>query len=379
MKTLHGYLTRQVLVSLGMSVLVFTFILLLGNLLREILTLLVNQQASLFLVLKAVGLLIPYVWVFALPMGLLTATLLTMGRFSADQELTAIRANGISLLSFITPVLLLSVAMSLLCALFNLELGPRCRTAYKQMIYEITSEKAMALLPENVFIREFPPYIVYIGEKDGDTLRNVFIYKINEEKQLQESIRAARGELEMTPEEQAISITLFDAWVVTETGGGTGQPRPVWLEQTPSIKLGTKGAIPQKRRVKLGDMTLLQLLEEKQDLESTVHRPMKKKSQELRLTTPIDVQIHSQISFSFACIGFTLIGIPLGIRAHRRETMAGAAIAILLVLLYYSFIILGQSLESKPELAPQFIVWIPNFLFQLIGGWLIFRANRGSW
>src|SRR5271170_1090514 len=136
MRTLHLYLTRQMLATLGMTVFVFTLLLLLANGIREPLQLVIKHQITLGMFLHAIALLVPYVLAFSLPIGMLTAALLVFGRFSADQELTAARASGISLISLISPVLLLSVAVSGLCAWLNFDIAPACRVAYLKLISE---------------------------------------------------------------------------------------------------------------------------------------------------------------------------------------------------------------------------------------------------
>jgi len=180
MKTLHLYLLRQVLVSMLLTVAVFTSVLLLGNLLREILVLLVVHKISLVAVVQAVLLLVPFVMVFALPMGMLTATLLVFGRFSADQELTAARASGISLLSLVSPIVLLSVGVSAVSAWFSMYVAPMSRVAYKELIYGIGMEQPATILSENQFVKDFPGYVIYVGKVIGtNTLRNVLVYKMD--------------------------------------------------------------------------------------------------------------------------------------------------------------------------------------------------------
>jgi lipopolysaccharide export system permease protein len=388
MKTLHTYLTRQVLAALVMSVAVFTFVLLLGNVLKEIIALLVNRQATLTVVGQAIALLIPYVLVFALPMGLLTATLLVFGRFSADQELTAARASGISLVALVSPVLLLSVILSGLSAWFNLQVAPECRVAYKQLLSDLGLETTTGLLAENQFVKDFPGFIIYVGRAGETTLKNLVIYRMetNSPLPLPEG-KASPPHQGATPAPSTESTNLgprvtaiLSAPVATVAINPTNhqyvllmpEAELVYMETWQPIRLEDyELALPLRRvsaasrDLKLSEMTFRQLLAEYYEHRRLGIDPM-----------PVAVQLHRQIAFSFACIGFTLVGIPLGIRAHRRETSAGVGLALALVLVYYSFVIVGQAWETHPERLPHLIMWAPNFLFQGVGILLLWRANR---
>lgn len=388
MKTLHLYLTRQVAASLLLTVAVFTFVLLLGNLLKEILMLLVGGQVGVSTVLKAVALLVPFVLVYALPMGMLTATLLVFGRFSADQELTAARASGLSLLSLITPILLLSLALCGVCAWVNLELGPRSRVAYKDLLTRMRVQMAGSILQEGRFVKDIPNCIIYVGKNDGRNLTDVKVYWLENGTNITLWMRAPRGAYEFNPTNGHLALQLFDSTSVALMGGqwhpgGTGE----WTYET-NVTL----AANSPESISISDMTFGQLRQELRNLERRLNfappsprmspeqlreqlRLVRQQKEDLAL--PVLVQMHWRVSFAFACFGFTLVGIPLGIRLHRRETNVGVAIALGLVLVYYSFILMGQSLAARPEWMPQIIVWLPNFLFQIVGAVLLWRANKG--
>jgi lipopolysaccharide export system permease protein len=385
LKTLHKYLTGQVLAALMLTVAVFTAVLLVGNALREILTLLASTSVSPLLIARAFLYLIPFVWVFALPMGMLTATLLVFGRFSADQELTAARASGVSLLSLVTPVLLLSLLCCGLSAWFNMELGPRCRVGYLNLLSDLKSEIVNAQLPEGRFVRDFPGYIFYVGKNDGGRLEDVNIWRLQNETNSDTYLRAVRGQLKPNRAHNQLVLDLFDARSVTVGPHGNVINSFPLLNLNLSYDTVTNAAT----KPKVSDMTFSQLRQEIRDLQQVemtggtnlppqwraIYEAGKKQKKDF--IEPVRVAMHRQIAFSFACFGFTLVGIPLGIRVHRRETNIGIAIALVLVVVYYAFIMLGASLAARPEFYPHLILWVPNFLFQAVGAVLLWRANRG--
>jgi lipopolysaccharide export system permease protein len=405
LKTLHKYITRQVLASLLLTVAVFAFVVLLLNVLKDVLPLLFGGHVPLWLTLKAVGLLLPFACVYALPMGFITATLLVFGRFSADQELTAMRASGVSLLSLITPVLLLSLLCCGLSAWFNMEIGPRARVEFLGLKYDLLHEVANAQIPEGQLIKDFPGFQLYVEKNNGGDLQDVNIFRMKNETNWDVYIHAARGKLAASRAANQLVVDLFDARVITPTVHGN----TVTASQQQTYNFSQTNFTKKAIKPKISDMTFGQLRQELQDLKQQRLTPADMSSaavatslQQLNLTVKTNLSptettgllqqankirdqqmervrsaMHREVAFSFACFGFTLVGIPLGIRVHRRETNIGMMLALALVVVYYGFTILGDSLSARPEFHPHLIFWLPNFIFQAVGAGLLWRANRG--
>jgi lipopolysaccharide export system permease protein len=406
LKTLHRYITGQVLAALVLTVAVFAFVVLLVNVLHDVLPLLLGGHVPLRLVAKAIALLLPFACVYALPMGLITATLLVFGRFSVDQELTAMRASGVSLLCLITPVLMLSLLCCVLSAWFNLEIGPRSRVEFLTLKYDLMHNAVEAVanaeIPAGQLV-SFPPYQLYVGKNQEGNLEDVYAYRMENETNWDALIHAAHGQFLTNRTPTQLTVALDGVQIIHSHATGMAS-----FDRFPLI-LDLSATTNKTIKPKISDMTFGQLLEEMGALRRGQLTPANLSSPaaladlaHLNLTVKtnaseeetsallreagkirgqqigeVRVAMHREIAFSFACFGFTLVGIPLGIRVQRRETNIGIALALILVIVYYGFTMLGDSLAGRPELYPYLILWLPNFIFQAIGAALLWRANRG--
>src|ERR1700720_3841773 len=116
MKIVDRYISRQLIVNLLFAVAVLSFVLVVGNIFRKLLPLLVNHDLPVEYLVSFVAYVLPFSLIFTIPWGLLTAVLLVFGRLSADNELTALRSNGVSV-----PRVCVSLALvALVCTAISL-------------------------------------------------------------------------------------------------------------------------------------------------------------------------------------------------------------------------------------------------------------------
>ena len=369
MKILAKYITRQTLVTLVFTISVFTFVLMLARMLKQLSDMLVNRQVGLDVVGWFILLLMPYVLSFSLPMAMLATSLLVFSRMSADNEITAIRASGVGLGRLASPVILLGLVMAALCFYINTSLAPQCRFQFRTLFLRLATENPMALLEEGIPIREFPGYEIYVGHKKANVIEEVRIMALDDKGNVTTRLYAEKGLVKADAATRKLTLDLYN--VTGDLRDATDPTnvrkiRPGTRADRYPIELDVGAAFRQARVARgLQDLPFGELRGEIQRLRDTGIYP-----------AAALMEAHQRVAAAVACVAFTLIGIPLGIKTSRRETSIGIAISLGLALLWYLMLVLSSTLRNRPYLFPEAVLWAPNLIFEMLGVWLLWRVSR---
>ena len=112
MRILRNYLLKEFSLPFIFSLAVLIFVMLMGNLIKLV-ELIITRGVNFFSVLKLFLFLIPYLLTYVIPIAVLTAALLSLGRLSSDNEILAIRASGIHIFKLVLPLVIIGVITSL--------------------------------------------------------------------------------------------------------------------------------------------------------------------------------------------------------------------------------------------------------------------------
>jgi lipopolysaccharide export system permease protein len=370
LKILDRYLLGSLGVATLMGVALLSIVLVLGNVFKEMLDLLINHNVPLQTVFSFMAFVLPFSMTFTIPWGFLTAVLLVFGRLSADNEIIALRATGVSFGRIFVPVLAFAMLMSAVCFWINIDMAPRAQWSMLTSLFRIATHDPASMFQADEVVDQFPDRRVFVGGREGDQLRNLVVFEIDERGYPSKVVYAKTGTISTDEPNQRILLRVKDARFEQRD---VRQPDNVDLiQQGISMEEGVfpmslKKLIERKKRDKpLTSHTLGELNE-------ALARP------DCPRRTAHLVEIGKRFSMSLAALAFALIAVPLGITAHRKETSVGFALSLVIAFSYFFFIIVAEALSKNSSLPAGLIVgmiWLPNFLFTGLGIWLFSRLAR---
>lgn len=367
MKLIDRFISRELIVNVLFAIAVLSLVLVVGNIFRKLLPLLVNHDVPVEYLLSFIAYILPFSLIFTIPWGLLTAILLVFGRLSADNELIALRSNGVSITRICLPLAGVALVCTAICFWLNVQAAPAAQEKLRSTIYDLATRNPMALFGSDQVIDEFPGRKIYVGRKEGNELENIIVFETNEESLPIKVTFARTGRLEADLENKRILMHLYNARYQQRDENDPSDLRKIrdgisMVEGTLPISLEELYE-REKRRPSRSSLSIEQLMEQLK-----TGNPRERSSSR--------TEINKRFSFPFACLAFAIIGVPLGVTAHRRETSIGFAMGLIVATTYFLFVILGDTLRGNPKMHPELLVWFPNLLFIVLGAYLFRRLAR---
>jgi lipopolysaccharide export system permease protein len=377
---LDRHIFKSVLFTCVGAVGLFAFVVALPNVIRDLLGPLLAGQLTPAAFVRLVALIFPFAVSFALPMGLLTGVLLTLGRLSADSEVTAMRAAGLSVGRIARPVLLLGGLCAAGALYINFESMPWARVQYHREFAEAIRANPMSFIVPKTFIRDFKGCVIYVGEKQGAVLHDVWLWQLDGTGRVTRLVRAESGRLDYDEASNSLVPTLTNAKIEERNADNpedfSKSPKAPSAAKLAEVRISLDRYFGHEGvHVKPEWLTYSELQAERARLAAQTPAPADVK-EHARAQMQLELVLQDKLNLSLAVFSFALIGVPLGIKVSRRETSANLGLALVLVLGYYILTVMVKWLDRHPEFRPDLLLWLPNVIFLALGVWLFSRIDR---
>ena len=364
-RTLRRYFLSEVTVPFLFGIGVFTFILLIARMLKLV-ELVVNRSVPVFEIIKIFAYILPTFLEVTVPMALLLAILLGFGRLSADSEIVALKSSGISLYQMMLPVAVFTTGVTFLALLLSLYARPWGNAHLKASLYEIAKTRASAGLHERVFNDDFEGLMIYVEhiEPPGDQLESLLIADSRDPNQ-RNTVVATHGFLVGDEETHTVTLRLLDGSIHTFLPGEKSYHKTDFTTYDVTLNLAVALARFSQREKDPQEMMLGELREAIAARIAAGHTAHTER-----------IELHRKFSLPFACVVFSLVGVPLGIQPVRAVRSRSFTVSLALIFLYYLMLTAGQALAEKGKLDPMIALWIPNVVFLALGAVLFTTAAR---
>ncbi len=401
MRTLDLYIFRQLVAVTFLGVLSLTLLLLLGQLFKELHSLLVESGAPPGIVVDFVLQVIPFSLTFSVPWGFLTAVLLVYGRLAADNELTSMRMAGLSLWRLSAPAIVMAILLSGLCYYINIEIAPRGKNAMSEIAVKAAMDNPRNLLHSGQAVTKLDRVRLYIEKRSGDRLFGLHIYPAQEGEKSRDgtvlgAMHARTADIgEFDRNSRQLLLKLHDTTIEHRSGEQTDLP--IVREMPMRIHIPLRN----HRKMKPNRFTNAEIAETLAHLDRirTITPETCNSVQAAALSTPsfpcarmlvqeavreinhlvvtlppvnelaFRTEGTQRTSFACACLVFALIGVPLAITARRRDSTTGFALGILVAALYFTALVFCELSRKIPGATPYIVLWLPNVLCLAFAIW----------
>ena len=378
MKTIERYVFSSFLSSFALSALVLTFVLTIGLLMQIVGYILDGVSPSLVGEFAMVS--FPETLQWTIPLSLLVSSVLVFSRLSADSEIAAMRACGVNLLSVMRWPALFGLVCTLLGAYVNNEIVPRGHEVRRSLKSKVSVGIGLDVLEPGRWIVDFPKVKIFFGSKEGAWLHDLIVMDYSNPK-VDRMIRASKALV--TGEGRDVSLDLYSMTVDPLDENHPGMMRVSRYLYTVKDALkeshytrktkdfNFKEIVAEIEGLRRHEETAMAKLfeikcadegwtKEEAAARFAADKEAKKLRREIRgMRSKNMVELSKRFVFAAASLCFVLIGMPLGIRAQRRESTVGMAISLLVAMGYYLVAMLMLSIDKKFAARPDILIWLP--------------------